>query len=405
MALYVNTNVSALSGQKNLSDVTARLNTSFERLSSGSRINSAKDDAAGLQISNRLTTQITGLNQATRNANDGISIAQIAEGALGEITNNVQRMRQLVVQGGNGTLSQSDRDSLGEEFTKLLTVNADIASRTAFGTQKLLDGSAPEGGFTIQSGAYAGERDTVTTGNATLKGMLKGISEDDTSITASTAQMTDMTVSNLSAYGAVGDLVGAYLALSTSVDAVSLAMETLFGDSLSGDSISLDELDFSQITINTDVMKKVLTTTRNAQGGDDSLNFQSQFGNDLITMFAAVNGGPGTVIDSVTGFSADQLAVVRNYATDKMMDLMSDMIGRVDTMRSTLGAEQNGLNSVIRTNQAAVVNVSDSRSRVTDTDFAAETAELTRNQIIQQASNTILAQANQLPQTALSLLR
>lgn len=404
MALYVNTNVSALSGQKNLSDVTSRLNSSFEKLSSGSRINSAKDDAAGLQISDRLTTQILGLNQATRNANDGISIAQIAEGALGEITNNVQRMRQLVVQGGNSILSQEDRDSLGQEFKKLLNVSGDIADRTAFGQQKLLDGSAPDAGFTIQTGAYSGERDTITTGNATLKGMLKGISEGDSSITASTAQMTDMTVSNLSAYGAVGDLVGAYLALSTSVDAVSLAMETLFGDSLSGDSISLDELDFSQITVNVDNFTNILTLQRGAQAGDDSLNLASQFGFELISMLEVGSGGPGTVVDSITGFSTDQLAVVRNYATDKLMDVMSDMIGRIDTMRSTLGAEQNGLTSVIRSNQVASVNVSDSRSRIRDTDFAAETSELTRNQIIQQASNTILAQANQLPQAALQLL-
>lgn len=401
MALFVNTNVAALSGQKNLSDVTSRLNSSFEKLSSGSRINSAKDDAAGLQISDRLTTQVTGLGQATRNANDGISIAQIAEGALGEVTSNVQRMRQLVVQNGNNTLSQADRDAISEEFGKLLSVNNGIAERTAFGEQKLLDGSAPKSGFTIQTGAYSGERDSITTGNATFEGLLMGVSEDDTTITASTALICNMTNDNVSLYGAVGELVAAYAALNTAVE-VSTAAESIFGLS-AGDSITLDELDSSLVTIDqAEFVKLVTQEDIGSYAGTASLMLAATgFGNELLSAFQEASL---TAVDSTTGFSVDQLQVIRDFSNDKLMDAMSDLIGRVDTIRATLGAQQNGLSSVIRNNQTAVVNVSDSRSRIQDTDFAAETAELTRNQIIQQASNTILAQANQLPQAALQLL-
>lgn len=405
MALYVNTNVSALNGQRNLAEVTSRLNTSFERLSSGSRINSAKDDAAGLQISNRLTTQITGLNQSTRNANDGISIAQIAEGALGEVTTNIQRMRQLVVQNGNNTLSDNDRNALAQEFKKLLYVNQDIADRTAFGERKLLDGSAPETGFTIQSGAYAGQRDTVTTGNATLKGLLQGVSEDDSTITASTALISDMTNANTSLYGVVGDLVAAYAALDSTAN-VSTVVESLFGLT-AGHSIALHELSSSLVTIDIEELTKLVTQEEIANGAGTYATVASLqlaatgFGNEILSAFQVASL---TTVDSITGFSEAQLQIIRDYTHDSMMGAMSDLISRVDSIRATLGAEQNGLNSIVRANQVAITNVSDSRSRITDTDFAAETAELTRNQIIQQASNTILAQANQLPQAALSLL-
>lgn len=396
MALFVNTNVAALSGQKHLSDVTSRLNSSFEKLSSGSRINSAKDDAAGLQISDRLTTQVTGLGQATRNANDGISIAQIAEGALGEVTNNIQRMRQLVVQGGNSVLSQDDRNALAQEFTKLLNVNEDIANRTSFGEQKLLNGTSPEMGFSIQTGAYSGERDTITTGNSTMKGLLEGVVNEDSTITASTAYLSLASSSNLSEYGAVGDLVEAYMAVTTVV--ASVAVAEIFGTD-AGTIANLADID--TISIDFDKLSNILSNRLSAQSGVDS-EIMSHIGTDLTAALSAA--GLATTVNTLTGFSEDQMTVLRDFATDQLLDAMSDLVGRVGSMRATLGAEQNGLSSVIRNNQAAIVNVSDARSRIMDTDFASETAELTRNQIIQQASNTILAQANQLPQAALSLL-
>lgn len=403
MALFVNTNVSGLSAQKSLSEVTGRLNASFEKLSSGNRINSARDDAAGLRISDRLTTQITGLNQATRNANDGIAIAQIAEGALGEVTSNVQRMRQLVVQGGNSALSSDDRKALKEEFEKLINVNEAIAERTAFGDKKLLNGDAPEAGFSITTGNSSGQRDTITTGNATLAGLLEGVVEDEG--IASLALM-DMTLANLQSFGALGDLVAAYLATSdavATVATVSQAVLDIFGTAVTT-AVKISDMGTSTlVTVDFSKIADTLSNERTALGTNaHSVMTVLMNMTDLAAAFSAA--GVSTAVDTVAGFSSDQQRVLRDFATDRLMDAMSDIVGRIGAMRSTLGAEQNGMSSVIRSNQAAIVNVSDARSRIMNTDFAAETAELTRNQIIQQASNTILAQANQLPQAALSLL-
>lgn len=386
MALFVNTNVAALNGQKNLSDVTARMNSSFEKLSSGSRINSAKDDAAGLQISDRLTTQVIGLEQATRNANDGISIAQIAEGALGEVTNNVQRMRQLVVQGGNRTLSADDRSALGQEFTKLLNVNNGIADRTSFGTQKLLNADSPDSGFQIQTGAHSGEQDTITTGNAKLTALFGKVLSDE----GITGVLSAMSANGLSAYGTLGEIIGAYMAVTGESDIAAAASAVVGPRANVSAANNLGER--GAATINIDELTKVLTQEASGSG----FAVLSTISNALGFM-----GLAGTGSDVLTG---DELHTIHAFATDTLLDSMSSLITQIDKQRAKLGAEQNGLSSVVRNNTTAVVNVSDSRSRIQDTDFAAETAELTRNQIIQQASTTILSQANQLPQTALTLL-
>ena len=399
MALYVNTNVAALGGQKNLMDVTSRMNSSFEKLSSGSRINSAKDDAAGLQISDRLTTQVIGLEQATRNANDGISIAQIAEGALGEVTNNIQRMRQLVVQGGNRTLSSTDRDALGQEFSKLLNVNNDIADRTAFGTQKILNYDASSAGFQVQTGAYAGEQDTITTGNAKLTAMFGEILRDEN---VSMSSISEFQASHIGSTGTVGKLVVAEMVLNTVSDA-SVAFANLFGGTTPTGQLSelatnsAAELQVS--ALNAVLTEEVSVATAGTGAGADMtiLIEMSTGGQNLLGLTTAT-------VDSLTGFSDSQLNDIHAFATDSLLGFMSDLVTQVDKQRAKLGAEQNGLSSVIRNNTTAVVNVSDSRSRIRDTDFAAETAELTRNQIIQQAATTVLSQANQLPQTALTLL-
>lgn len=403
MALFVNTNVSSLNAQRNLSDVTSRLNTSFERLSSGSRINSARDDSAGLQISDRLSTQIKGLSQSTQNANDGISIAQIAEGALGEITDNVQRMRQLSLQGGNTSMSTEDRNALAEEFSKLLSVNDNIADRAAFGETKLLDGSGPSGGFRIHTGSLSGEVDTITTGNGTLQGLLGEATAgvDGKSVngvtSATTLVLSAITTANVSEYGAVGKLAEALSALTT----LSLlsAASAMFGTAVEGNVTLSNFATNSDISFDMDKIADILGGT--IPEGQTVVVFTA----DAVSALSAA--GLTTVIAAATlgGLSADQRGVLRQVATDSIMDALSDVVGAVGSMRATLGAEQNGMSSVIRANQASMVNVSDAKARIMDTDFATETAELTRNQIIQQASNTILSQANQLPNSALSLLR
>jgi flagellin len=275
MALYVNTNVSSLNSQRQLINSGKSLDTAFQRLSSGLRINSAADDAAGLQISNRLTSQIQGLDQAIRNANDGISLAQVAEGAMDEITGALQRIRVLSVQSQNGINSSSDRLALQKEVSALKSEITRVATTTQFGGVKLLDGNYSS---TFLVGANAGQTISVN------------------------IQRTG------GGYGASG-----------------LNISTLTIATLAGASAALTSIDTA--------------------------------------------------------------------------------IRDIDAKRADLGAIQNRFQSTIRNLSNIVENVSSARSRIRDTDFAKETAELTRSQILQQASTTILAQSNQRPQSALSLLQ
>ena len=403
MAMFVNTNVSSLNGQRNLQNVTDRMNSSFEKLSSGSRINSARDDAAGLQIADRLTTQLTGLNQGNRNANDGISIAQIAEGALGEVTNNVQRMRQLVVQGGNRTLSSDDRDALGEEFAKLMNVNNDIADRTAYGTIKILNYDSSSAGFQIQSGAQSGEQDTVTTGNAKLTSLFGDIINDE-GVAGNLTAMSAFEASDIDQTGTLGKLVVANM-IATDEAAASVAFADLFGGTAPTGALSA-LMDNSAAQLDVDTLTNLLKVNIAATPGDSAVaNADVELLAGMSAAGQAVLGVVSANVDSDIGFSDAQLNTVNGFLTDTLLDTMSDLVTQVDKQRSKLGAEQNGLMSTVRSNTAAVVNVSDSRARITDTDFATETAELTRNQIIQQAATSILSQANQLPNAALSLLR
>lgn len=267
MALSVNSNISSLNAQRNLSRSTNELSISYERLSSGKRINSAKDDSAGLQISSRLTSQINGLNQASRNANDGISLAQTAEGALDEYTNTVQRMRTLAVQSSNGSNSAADRTALDTEFQELEAELTRIASQTSFGGVSLLDSTYGE---SFQVGADVGQ-------------------------------------------------------------IISMAVTTNFAGLSSGDLLS---------------------------------------------------------------FANAQTAISK----------MDSVLATVTSTRADMGAKQNRFSSVIRSNDNTAQNVSASRSRIEDTDYAKESAILARNSVLQQASSSMLAQANQQPQIALSLL-
>lgn len=274
MSLYVNTNVSALNAQRQLINSGKSLDTSFQRLSSGFRINSAADDAAGLQISNRLSSQIQGLDQAIRNANDGISLAQTAEGAMDEITTALQRIRVLAVQSQNGINSSADRVALQKEVSALKAEISRVSTTTQFGGVNLLDGKYSS---TFLVGANAGQTISV----------------------------------NLSRTG------GGFGASGLGISKLSIS-------SVAGASAALASIDSA--------------------------------------------------------------------------------IKTIDSKRADLGAIQNRFQSTIRNLSNIVENVSAARSRIRDTDFAKETAELTRSQILQQASTTILSQANQRPQSALSLL-
>jgi len=274
MALVVNSNIASLNSQRSLNNSTNALSTNFERLSSGKRINSAKDDAAGLQISNRLTAQINGLNQATRNANDGISLAQTAEGALDEYTNALQRMRTLSIQSANGSNSDADRTALDAEFQELSSELTRISDQASFGGENLLDGTYT--GKDFQIGADGGQ-------------------------------------------------------------VIRLSIPTDF---------------------NATSMLSAATTTISS----------------IVRATSAVG-----LIDSA--------------------------LSKVNGTRAELGAKQNRFSSIIRSNDNTAQNLSASRSRVMDTDYAAESASLAKSTVLQQASSSMLAQANQQPQIALSLLQ
>ena len=302
MGLYINTNVSSLNAQRNLMNTNKSLDTSYTRLASGLRINSAKDDAAGLQISNRLTSQINGLDQGNRNANDGISVAQTAEGAMDEVTSMLQRMRTLAQQSANGSNNTDDRTALQQEYSQLMTEIDRVAKDTTFGGQNLL-----KGGYvgSFQVGADASQTITFRMTTAfTISGMASATSGSAT------------------------------VATTTSGEPYSITKTA--GTPVSSTSMS------------------TITAASSAQSAMANLDY---------------------------------------------------MIKVVDSKRAELGAVQNRFDSTIRNQANVSENVSAARSRIRDADFATETANLTKQNILQQAASTILSQANQRPQSALSLLQ
>ena len=328
MSLIVNTNVSSLNAQRQMMSSSLGLDQAFERLSSGLRINSAADDAAGLQISDRLQSQILGLSQGNRNANDGISLAQTAEGAMEEITSSFQRVRTLASQAANGSNTDEDRLAIQEEIRALMTEVNRIAGDTTFGGENLLDGTY-EGNF--QVGA-----DAVQTIGFSMQNV-------DNSTTGTISANNGFTLSGIAG---IASAIGANATLSESLS-----------DKLEGLSDSID-------------------------------------GTEIATEFKFANV-----------FVASTISVSTQGNAQAVLAGMDSLIAVVDKKRAELGAVQNRFQSTINNQANISENLSAAQSRIKDADFAAETAKLTQNQILQQASQTILAQANQRPQAALSLLQ
>ncbi len=380
----INTNVSSLNAQRNLATSQSALATSLQRLSSGLRINSAKDDAAGLAISERFTSQIRGLDQASRNANDGISLAQTAEGSLGEIGNNLQRIRELAVQSANATNSTTDRTALQGEVTQLLSEIDRVANQTQFNGVKLIDGSFSSAVF--QVGANANETITVS---SLVDANIAALS----SVTSATGQSSN--VVGISALGAVG--AGQLVINGTDVGASIGAA----GSSSQRVSQVVDAINNYATTTGVnaafDVSTSRIVLTSNATiavtGADDGTRtgFNVAGGDGSAT--AATTTGLTTL--SVASFAGSTLAIQQ----------VDSALSQVNSARATLGAIQNRFSSVVANLSTASENMSASRSRIRDADFAKETAELTRTQILQQAGTAMLAQANQVPQNVLSLLR
>jgi len=383
----INTNVMSLNAQRNLTTSQSSLATSLQRLSSGLRINSAKDDAAGLAISERFTTQIRGLNQAARNANDGISLVQTAESSLGEVTNNLQRIRELAVQSRNATNSQSDRDALNTEAQQLMSEINRVASQTSFNGVKLLDGSFTNQAF--QVGANAGETISVSSivnANSTSLGSYTRASVTGAAATAFTAVTAgDLTIDGGNGNGAIS--VGGIAANASATERAGAVRDAV-------NSVS-DQTGVYAVNDTATTVTLVSTSGTGITVAHAALSTSS----------AATTGlSAGTTATSTaTGFAALSLASVAG--ADTAMQSMDAALDAVNTARASLGSYQRRFESVVSSLQNASESMTASRSRIQDADFAAETANLTRAQILQQAGTAMLAQANSAPQNVLSLLR
>ena len=388
----INSNIMSLNAQRNLSNTGADLATSLQRLSSGLRINSAKDDAAGLAISERFTTQIRGMDQAARNANDGISLAQTAEGAMGEIGNNLQRIRELAVQSRNATNSLSDRQALNKEAQQLKAEIDRVAGQAEFNGVKLLDGSFQD--QTFQVGANQGETINISgIVDASSAALGTWTSVDTTTYTTSVAGAAPTADTDLAA----GDLT---------INGVDIGAVT--GDStaaLQGAAVATAiNLKTSEtgVTATADGSTGIITLTSTSEEGITVGGADSATGAGLTAeaTAATANTVAGT---EQTGFGGLDISTAEG--ADAAMLAMDAALTAINTARADMGAVQNRFSSVVANLSSNVENLSAARSRIQDTDFAAETAQLTRNQILQQAGTAMLAQANQAPQGVLSLLR
>lgn len=376
MAVNVNTNVAAMTAQRYLNSANNAQQVSMERLSSGSKINSAKDDAAGLQISNRLNVQSRGLDVAVRNANDGISIAQTAEGAMNETTNILQRMRDLSLQSANGSNSKSERVAIQEEVTALNDELNRIAETTSFGGNKLLNGTYATKSFQI--GADNGEAVMLTLNDMRSDNIGMG----GTSYQAANSKDKDWTVQ-----AGANDL-------AITLTEKDGAEQTINISAKEGDDI--EEL-ATYINGQTDMVKASVNEDGQLQifAGNNKVEGAVSFAGGLAGELSMGEGKAVTV---------DTIDVTSVGGAQESVAIVDAALKYVDSHRAELGAFQNRFNHAINNLDNINENVNASKSRIKDTDFAKETTALTKTQILSQASSSILAQAKQAPNSALSLL-
>ncbi|MEA9711990.1 flagellin [Xanthomonas campestris] len=399
MAQVINTNVMSLNAQRNLNTSSASMQTSIQRLSSGLRINSAKDDAAGLAISERFTTQIRGLDVASRNANDGISLAQTAEGAMVEIGSNLQRIRELSVQSSNATNSASDRDALNSEVKQLTAEIDRVANQTNFNGTKLLNGDFS--GALFQVGADAGQTIGI---NSIVDANVDSLGKANFAAAVSGAGVTGTATA------------------SGSVTGISLTFNDATG---SAKNIAIADVKVGAGDTAADVNKKVAAAINDKldQTGmyasikaDGTMQIESlKAGQDFTSLSAGTSSAAGitvgtglTTASAASGSTASTLSsldISTFSGSQKALEIVDKALTAVNSSRADMGAVQNRFTSTIANLSATSENLSASRSRIRDTDYAKETAELTRTQILQQAGTAMLAQAKSVPQNVLSLLQ
>ncbi|CDU02397.1 Polar flagellin F [Vibrio coralliirubri] len=376
MAITVNTNVSALVAQRNLSNANNMLNQSLERLASGSRINSAKDDAAGLQISNRLEAQMSGIDVAVRNANDGISIMQTAEGAMNETTNIMQRMRDLSLQASNGSNSSSERVGIQEEVTALNDELNRIAETTSFGGKKLLNGSfghtsfqiGGSSGEAVQIGLKSMRTDDINMGGFSY--VANGKASDSWEVKSN---QNDMTMSFTDRFGQPQEIT----------------INAKAGDDIEELATYINgQTDLVSASVNDDGQLQIYMSGEDTAG---TISFSGSLASELSMS---------------TGYyeSVDDINVTDVGGAQRAVSILDTAMKYVDSHRSELGAMQNRFDHAINNLENVHENLATSNSRIKDTDYAKETTQMLKQQILQQVSTTILAQAKQAPNLALTLL-
>ncbi|MBI5659693.1 MAG: flagellin [Nitrosomonadales bacterium] len=478
MASFINTNIASLNAQRNLNHSQDALNVSLQRLSSGLRINSAKDDAAGMGISERMTTQIRGANQAARNANDGISLAQTAEGDLAQIGANLQRIRELAVQSSNASNSAADRTSLNAEAAQLILEIDRVANSSSFNGTKLLDGSFSSQTFQVGANNTSYDRITVssiasakssalgvgsgssysssvavaatpgsaaalTAGGITINGYNVGATVSDG---VSTAGATYSALSKVNAINAVTGQTGVSAAVTaTAVTNTAGAVGgawafTLNGVAVSGTGITTAAINASDIAAKVNAVSSQTGVTATVSGatytltaadgrnialavttaGDAGVTAATNIGaltlsstsSTGITLggtqaTAAIFGAAAQVatITTTAGAGVSSLDLTTASGAQSALTVLDSAINNINSSRGALGAFQNRFASTVISLQTTAENLTASRSRIQDADFAAETASLTRAQILQQAGTAMLAQANAIPNGVMALLR
>jgi flagellin len=474
MALVINTNVMSLNAQRNLSTSANQLATSLQRLSSGLRINSAKDDAAGLAISERLTSQINGLTVAARNANDGISLAQTAEGDLAQIGNNLQRMRELAVQSANASNSASDRAALNAEVQQLAEEIDRVAQASAFNGVKLLDGSFQAQTFQVGANATATDQitvDSISSARSSALGAFNGFQATNQTFTTAgtftidtgggavavaggaTLSDTKALVNAINSQGITGltahadattgtgtltgagtitaagsttfTLNGIQISVATSASAASNIANTVTSINAqsaatgvtatdTGAGLRLTAADGRNITIANFTAASGSTLGNLGLAGLDTttratfdISYVAPNNVSSITFGGGAVTGLGTAANSVepTGTAISGIDVTTADNARNALASIDAALSQISGARASLGATQNRFQSVVASLQTTAENLTASRSRIQDADFASETAAMTKAQILQQAGTAMVAQANSAPQNVLSLLR
>ena len=469
MPSTINTNLNSLTAQVNAGKSQNDLSTAIARLSSGMRINSAKDDAAGLSISTRMTAQVRGLTQAARNANDAISLAQTADGALGSVSNNLQRIRELAVQSANGTNSASDRAALQQEVTQLTSEIDRVSTQTQFNGINLLDGTFSSQSF--QVGANAGQTisiSSITSSRTNSLGSFQGYTLTNQSIGTASNTAASQTVAVGGVTTSLGSIANDAKVLSAAINAsgvtglsatanatsvaagTSAANATAYGNS----TVTVNGLAITvAVTANLATNRANTVAALNAQssvtgviatdtgsgvslGAADGRNITVAFaagaataatvadlglaaagttGASINVTYSAPTGTSGNVVFAgafanttaiaATGTSLGAIDISTVAGANTALASVDAAINTINSSRAQLGALQNRFSSTIENLQTQTENQTAARSRITDADFAAETANLSRAQVLQQAGTAMIAQANQLPQQVLSLLR